>query len=257
MKRLLVFIFILISFFGKSQTSSKTCDTITQCGCPYAWWTINGMKADITFTAAGLGRHLYASDFNFSIPSTATITGIELSFSYTVNAAANTLEDTVCSLMKNGISTGAQKFAQTSYYNTNSAVIFGNSVDLWSTTWTPAEINMPNFGFDFRLRAKAPNTQFGITNGFMITVYYTDLSGINESQSSGSALYTYGKTLYLQNISGKNAKALLYDMMGKKVFERKLDPDVKNIDLNELNKGVYLLQLFTDGKEIIRKVYLD
>ena len=257
MKKIYILFFVISVSIGYSQSSSKTCDTITQCGCPYAWWTINGIKADITFTATGLGRHLYASEFNFSIPSTATVTGIELSFSYTVNAPANTLEDTICSLMKYGFSVGAQKFAQTSPYNNNSSVIFGNSADMWSTTWSPAEINLPNFGFDFRLRAKGITTQFGITNGFMATVYYTDLSGIKESQSSGSALYTAGKMLYLQNLNGANNKVEFYDMLGRKVFESAVDTDQGNVDLNKLNKGVYICKLYTGEKEISRKVYVD
>ncbi len=257
MKNLYILFFMFLFGWCGAQSSSKTCDTITQCGCPYTWWTINGMKANITFTTPGLGRHLYASEFNFSIPSTATITGIELSFVYTVNATPNTLEDSVCMLMKYGFSVGINKYAQTNYYNSNSSIGFGNSADLWGTTWSPAEINLPNFGFDFRLRANAANTSFGITNGFLCTVYYDDLSGIHESQSSGTALYASGKNLFLKNISGTDNKVEIYDLLGKKVFETYLEPGQEAINLNTLEKGVYNYKLLTQGKWISRKVYLD
>ena len=106
---------------------------------------------------------LIAKQFGFSIPATATITGITATFTRykssingTRGATGATVKDTTIQLLKNGAAVGSN-FAQTSTDWTTSplATTYGGSANLWGTTWTPADINNANFGIEIDVAAKA------------------------------------------------------------------------------------------------------
>lgn len=120
-----------------------------------AWGGVNGIftsggsAATVSLAGAGDTSHyLVASNFGFTIPLTAKILGIQVDVRRCAQFT-QTAKDTRIRLVKGGTIQSADKsngadwpgggaFAYQSY---------GGPTDLWSTTWTPAQINASNFGF--------------------------------------------------------------------------------------------------------------
>jgi len=263
MKKIYLLLCVLSINIGLAQTSaSKTNNTLTECACNLAPWTFgSNTSVSNSFTMTGHSRHLYAGDFGFNIPANAIIDGIEVSFTYTINTSAtpaNTLKDTICMLQKGGISQGDNKCSLTGFYNNPSGLIsLGAYNDLWGNTWTPNDINAINFGFDYQLFTNVLNSQVGIIQGFQINVFYTNTSGIKESQSSSSSLYVHGKTLFFRTEFDANSKIEVFDALGKKVYETKPEAGQKNLELSHLEKGMYLYRMNSVKGEVSRKIYLD
>jgi hypothetical protein len=122
-----------------------------------AWSNVSNVTDDddqfatVSLAVNDESQYLLASDFNFSIPSTATITGI------TVRVDTNSDEEYVSDfsvvLLKDGVATG-DDFYSDETWGTNKAyggpydeiITHGAPDELWGTTWTPADINDPDFG---------------------------------------------------------------------------------------------------------------
>lgn len=68
-------------------------------------------------------------------------------------------------------------------FNTN---YFGNSSDLWGTTWTPADINDPEFGFRFQIQNTFSSDQTASISSITLSVDYTPV--YNEKGNGGSVL---------------------------------------------------------------------
>lgn len=119
-------------------------------------------------------------NFGFSIPSGASIDGIEVAIERksSHNTDVNNVMDETVRLLKAGSPIGDDKASGTRWPQTESAANYGNATDLWGTTWTPGDINDPLFGMYFRV-------QFATTGGSItasvdhvtITVHYTGGSG--------------------------------------------------------------------------------
>lgn len=148
----------------------------------------NSQISDNTFASAGqlLGvlatmqtNRLKLTSFGFSIPSTATVCGIEVSVRK--NAAGliigSSITDKDVYIVKSNALTGTNHAAG-SWSGTNNWVTYGNSTDTWGTAWTPADINDANFGIIL-----SANLNSGLAGVFLtanidainITVYYQDV----------------------------------------------------------------------------------
>lgn len=91
---------------------------------------------------------LFATNFGFSIPGGATITGIIVEIEKGTNSS--NLQDNGLRLLKNNLEVGSD-YAQFSipWQLSDTYVTYGGCTDLWGTTWTPSDINSPNFGLAF------------------------------------------------------------------------------------------------------------
>ncbi|PJJ09955.1 hypothetical protein CLU83_3338 [Flavobacterium sp. 1] len=119
-------------------------------------------RASVSINSGSFGRtnYLQAKNFGFSVPTDATITGIEVSINRyaSVSTSTNNVIDVTVSLIKNGVITytgsaadGDNKSLGPRWSTTNSDVLtYGGNTDLWegttTGTWTPADINNANFG---------------------------------------------------------------------------------------------------------------
>lgn len=134
----------------RSPTSSADCTTL---GGPNANWSNQGNAASsnnqyATATVDGtVTDPLRCLNYAFSIPSNATILGIEINLerrsSRTQNGGSR---DNTLFLVKAGSAVGANRATTTAYTTADVVELHGSSSDLWGTTWTPAEINAANFG---------------------------------------------------------------------------------------------------------------
>lgn len=245
-------LFVLIAFTQlRSQNSVQNSTMITNCGScsgSYTWNTSVALHPTIMISGPGFTKDLQTTNYGFSIPTNATITGIHVSFNHShVFTHPTALNDTLVSLLKGGVPTGANKMAVTGPYNQTVTTLenFGGTSDLWSTTWTPADINASNFGFDLKMHATAVgNLDMYIWQGFIITVYYTIPSGISEHQTRSSQIasaYVSQKTLHCRNFEKLvNAKIQVYDLTGKHLMD--VNPS-QTTDLSTLNTGIYFIKV--------------
>src|SRR6185436_1266971 len=98
----------------------------------------------------------------------------------------------------------------------------GNTLDLWGTSWTPAEVNSSNFGVQFKItNGGIPATAY--IDHVRVFVYYTTTSGMSEfTVSNTNTVYWFldNKQLIIHdggNIYGGHV--MLFDITGRKAAE--------------------------------------
>lgn len=121
-------------------------------------------------TATSTTHYLKITGFNFQIPRTATINGIEVAILGKVSSGTGTWSNV--RIVKNGtISSSTTAGATNAVTTTSSTDILGGSTSLWGETWIPDDLNLNTTG-----------VVISITNGGAVTwsvdnvqmrVYYT------------------------------------------------------------------------------------
>lgn len=90
-------------------------------------------------------NYLKVTNFNFSIPLDATITGVTVSIEKSTTLSTS-ITDSSVKLVKVGTISGNDK-ASASQWGTSDAVsTYGSNADLWGLTLTPSDINNSGFG---------------------------------------------------------------------------------------------------------------
>lgn len=165
----------------------------------------NAQVQDNVYSSAGqlLGvlssvqtNYLQTSNFNFSVPSTASICGIQVDVWR--NAAGLIIGSSVVDknvyIVKNGTVSGTNHASASAWTGANSMVTYGGNSDLWGLTWTPTDINQSNFGV-----VMSTNLNAGLAGVFLtanidyvrVTVYYDNssiaLPIINIAEFKGTA----------------------------------------------------------------------
>jgi hypothetical protein len=131
-------------------------------------------------------EYLRVTDFDFAIPSGATIDGIEVSVerSRTGGTAGN--NDHTIQLTKDGTSrVGSNKAVAGSWpLTTDGVAAYGGAADLWGTTWTDSEINASTFGVHVRGQNGASGGPTLRVDHVTITVTYTESAPTIEPSGS-------------------------------------------------------------------------
>lgn len=146
----------------------------------------DGTTASITaatYDTPDISQLLVASDFDFTIPTGATINGIEV-FVERSNAAGAASDNRVqlakgtafANLVGDNKADTALDWPATLTIKT-----YGGAADLWGTTWTPAEINATTFAVMLSVQADAANTDVAV-DAISVTVHYTPPVGIVQAQ---------------------------------------------------------------------------
>ena len=148
-------------------------------------------------TVPGYGSYLFLESFNFNIPSTATIVGIELTYLRQVTLASAV--DQSIKLVIGGAVVGTDHASGAPWSETGyTSITYGGPTDLWGATPTPAQINAngaTGFGVAISGNISAitgahggaifvEGTTYG-TNLPVVTVYYTLPSGVPAPGISG------------------------------------------------------------------------
>lgn len=125
---------------------------------------------------SGNTNFLRASGFGFTIPAAAVICGIkvELEKSATGINILAWVRDNSIRLVKNGNIVGSNKAFAGNWSSTETYSTYGGITDDWGSSWTPEEINDPDFGIAFSARITGlisllPSAR---VDHAMITVYY-------------------------------------------------------------------------------------
>ncbi len=150
--------------------------------------SIDNSYATVTLNSKTSSRYLYGSNYGFTIPSNAIISGIEVTIGiYATGSGSNRAKYNNIRLVKGGTIVGDNKATEITIPNSKTDVKFGSSTDLWSTTWTPDDINNSNFGLVFSaLRDINQNTTVYV-DYMSISVTYTTITSFSPTNAcSGS-----------------------------------------------------------------------
>ncbi len=128
--------------------------------------------ATVAFSGSAYSQYLKATNFGFSIPSTAVVTGIKVDIERK-SSLSNEHSDSVVKLVSGGTISGENKAYIGSYYPTSDAYAsYGGSTDLWQLGLTAADVNSSNFGV--ALLATSEFFQHTVSvDHIRMTVYYT------------------------------------------------------------------------------------
>lgn len=122
-------------------------------------------------------NYLIATGFGFSIPSYASVCGVEVVVEKSAGGLGlgSSIIDNAVYLVKGGAVTGSNQASGSNWAASDNLTTYGGSGSLWGTTWTPAEVNAGNFGLAFsaRLRTGAVSlTQNAQVDNISIVVHY-------------------------------------------------------------------------------------
>ena len=120
----------------------------------YAVDTNSGTGTSSSYTSTAKDRHLYY-DYTFGIPSGATILGIEVQLEAKVDSTSGTPKMYV-QLSPDGGTTWTTAKSTATLSKTDRVYTLGGASDLWSRTWTAAELD--NATFRVRIIDVATNT---------------------------------------------------------------------------------------------------
>lgn len=140
-------------------------------------------------------QYLKATDFGFSIPLEATITGVEIRYYRSTTNQSSVVNATY--LVKGGVTVGTDISPTGEAWSANPAV-YGSSSTLWGVTLTAAEVNDPGFGvaingtvFDdvnflpldsVNVDSVALNVHYSIPS---TSVYYYDNTSVADESAAG------------------------------------------------------------------------
>ncbi|TSC61926.1 MAG: hypothetical protein G01um1014106_684, partial [Parcubacteria group bacterium Gr01-1014_106] len=152
--------------------------------------------ARATASGAGGSQYLKATNFSFSIPSGATITGIVVQVERVRSVDITNMEDNSIRLVQDGTIAGNNKATSTVWpFDPESTAAYGSSSDLWGLSWTASQINSADFGVVISVKrtdgCESPCTEGGAgIDHVTITVSYTPAvsGGGSEILSSSDAL---------------------------------------------------------------------
>src|SRR6185437_4979741 len=164
-----------------------------------AWTSLTGSSSNLatygdTPASCSLVTHpsdiITASNFGFSIPSNATITGVTVSILRGIQGSDPEPTPGIVDLQVQLTSNGSTTLGQNKADTTNPWSVgemtwkeYGGSSDLWSATLTPAIVNSSTFGVFFACKLQTGATaQTANLDMIEVTVCYT----INGQSGSGS-----------------------------------------------------------------------
>lgn len=144
-----------------------------------------------TVSLSGLGtttsQALKSTDLGFSIPSGATINGIEVSVNIKANASSSG-EISDVTLVRAGTRDGATTKTPADTLTTSATFhTFGGPTDLWGASWTDTDINDVGFGWDLECHVTFSGTVICSVDCSNITIYYSPASSIGTANGVATA----------------------------------------------------------------------
>lgn len=133
-------------------------------------------------TTSHTSYYIIITNFGFTIPSGATITGIIVEIERkAIIAGAGTCKDNRLRIIKGGsIQTTDLADTGTIWPTTDTYKTYGSSSELWGTTWTDTDINSSTFGVVISASLRGLPGKFfsyAYVDHIRITVHYTEGGG--------------------------------------------------------------------------------
>ena len=141
-------------------------------------------EAQAAIGGSDITNYLKATNFGFSIPTGDNIDGVKVEIERRGNGA-NRTKDNIVSLIIGGTVSGNNKASATFWPTTDAYASYGNLIDTWGLSLTPADVNGSNFGVV--LSATAVNNNFSQVDHIRITIYHsTPASGIHPAWAANN-----------------------------------------------------------------------
>ncbi len=118
-------------------------------------------------------NYIEAKNFGFSLPASSTITGIYVEVDRKDDGSK--LKDAFVSIFKTDGSPNLGTASTSFWTSTEQTATYGGQYDLWSTSFTAADINSPDFGFGIGVWGDSVACAGGCTasvDAIRVTVYY-------------------------------------------------------------------------------------
>ena len=150
----------------------------------------NGQLSDDAYATAGQlvgvlstinSNYIVFSNLGFSVPTTASICGIEVEVECNDNSLIGigaSIRDNSVRLLVGGSITGTNHASGADWPGTDGYATYGSNADLWGATLTPADINLSNFGVAISARLSTGLAALFLTpriDHIRITVYYNNV----------------------------------------------------------------------------------
>jgi hypothetical protein len=144
-----------------------------------------------------ISNYLQGTQYGFSIPSDATIFGIAVVINRQSSANNPSILDNFVRLVKGGVVVGDNHAITTIWPNLMGTATYGGATDLWGTTWTPADINSPDFGvvLSARRQNNGNSDRTAMVDYMQITIYYSFETSTTVTCGGGIPEVTYGDSL--------------------------------------------------------------
>lgn len=209
MKKLLPIFALIVSCNLFAQSSGPLSpSTVTTVAIPgsSATWSNTGNTSlsddayantgDIAGGAGSYSDYLVATNFGFSIPVGAAITGIEVTVER--SDASGLTSDYRVRIVKGGIIGSTEMSSGAAYGATDSYGIFGSPFDSWGETWTDADINAADFGIAIAAqRNAAGGSSAAVIDQILITIYYAATLPVKIVSFSASKKSDYIETQWI------------------------------------------------------------
>ncbi|MFN8458290.1 MAG: hypothetical protein U0401_27170 [Anaerolineae bacterium] len=171
---------------GSGTSAWTNPGNITTVGSPYA--TVN-------LPSGGTTQYLQGTNYGFTIPAGATINGITV----VINRQSNSffITDSTVRLLKAGALVGSNLASGTTWpTNSFATATYGDTANLWGTTWTPADINNTNFGVALSAVSSSPLSRTLDVDYIQVTVTYSvNNTTTGVSCGGGTPVVTYGSSI--------------------------------------------------------------
>jgi trimeric autotransporter adhesin len=156
----------------------------------------NNSYATVAVTGGAISNYLQATNYGFSIPPEATITGITVTVGRFESSTGigNDVRDSYVQMIKGGTVVGTNNAVTgTDWPTTEGVATYGGTANMWGTTWTPSDINASNFGV--ALAVNSTNNRTASVDYIEISITYTGtyLSQFI-SMNTGSSDWCAGET---------------------------------------------------------------
>lgn len=116
----------------------------------------NDSRAVAANVPVGNTKYLDCTDFGFTIPESAVVTGVEVAIEHNMSGPG-TMSDETVQLLVGGSRSGDNKAAAGQWPTSDATATYGGAGDTWGNSLTPAICNASNFGVSIR----GKNDSFG------------------------------------------------------------------------------------------------
>lgn len=209
-------------------------------------------------------RYIAANDFDMSIPSDATITGIEVSLSGFASHPFAVYDSTL-RLTKAYNMVGVNVPDSASWQVQDENRLYGTGLGLWGESWTPAEINDPGFGIMFKVFNASDSSPVYKLDVVSITVHYTTPQGSGSQTSTPknfTTVFEPASGAIHVNFEPETPSSYTFSILtlsGTEVY-REVIPEVTSFDARvsalHFNPGIYFVRFHSDKDQFVRKLVI-
>ncbi|MNX98624.1 hypothetical protein D3C86_1310410 [compost metagenome] len=132
-----------------------------------------------------------------------------------------------------------------------------------STQWKQASFTYNTTVMDKRTRFKFEFSAANHSNNLYIDNFVIDgILGISGNELSGISVYPNpsksGSTITISGLNASQSTVIVYDLQGKRVYEKMLNPEEGNVTLeSRLKAGCYLVEVSQNGSKFLTRLIID